>query len=121
MKANELMIGDWVRSKLHNVNSKVTDIEWQGDFGSVWLEEKKCWERHFDNEIKPISLTTKMMEVNFPTPDDGVTWWPNNKPFFHVECCPLNGTRVCMPYTQYVHELQHILRLCGIDKEIVIK
>lgn len=144
MKANELMIGDWVRSKLHNVNSKVTDIEWQGDFGSVWLEEKKCWQRHFEDEIEPIPLTEKILMASGFVPqtvgpytknymlitndyEDGFILTVNGimkKPdSFRMLYIPTDN-QIYLDMilgSCYVHELQHILRLCGIEKEIVLK
>lgn len=118
MKANELMIGDWVRSKLHNVNSKVTDIEWQGDFGSVWLEEKKCWQRHFEDEIEPILLTEEILKKNGIGYQYGTLWYQNG---FGRKCFEVHFSTHCRMDLRYVHELQHVLRLLRFDKEIVIK
>ena len=95
MDIKDLMIGDWVYSRLHNVYTRVIDIEGRG---SVWLESSDCWERHFMNEIEPIPLDAAILEANgFST---------------------YLLTHKTMIQLQYIHQLQHFIRLLGFDKEI---
>lgn len=108
MGLKDVMIGDWVWDKEN-------DCPWQINIKDF---------RNGGNNIlffEPIPLTTEILERNLHEPDEGVVWWKNDEPFYHVECLPLNGMRLIMPYTQYVHELQHLLRLAGIDKEIKLE
>lgn len=113
MKKEELMIGDWVYNTHNRQNEQVAEI----GSGLVMLDYNDLYEY---DEIEPIPLTTEILERNFHEPNEGVVWWKNDEPFYHVECLPLNGMRLIMPYTQYVHELQHALRLAQIDKEVKI-
>ena len=117
MKANELMIGDWVMPDQCQVPTAYTSVA-MITMDGVYMDEAV---RLFTfEELHPIPLTEEILGRNFPTADEGLTWWPNDRPYYHIECSPLNGTRIIMPYTQYVHELQHALRLCGIEKEIIL-
>ena len=114
MKANELMLGDWVLC-----DGKPYQIAEIG--GMVCINyEKELFAALED--IKPIPLTPEILEKNFPT-YEGLAWKPSDmtgtipafttiridEDFAHIEIDLL-----------YVHELQHALRLCGIDLDIVI-
>ena len=148
MKANELMIGDWVHSKMHDVDTTITDTEGPcrggDDYRAYWLAHQSCFERHFEDEIEPIPLTEKILkdsgfvpqtvgpytknymlitndyEDGFILTVNGVMEKPDSFRMLYIPTC--NQTYLDLILGScYVHELQHILRLCGIDKEIVIK
>lgn len=111
MKANELMIGDWVYA-FGCKNVQVKEILEDGihDFTTYSLSP-------FD-EIEPILLTPEILERNGWRYDElngefygAVTILGNKAPFL-----VLNGS----VQVNYVHELQHALRICGIEKEIVL-
>ena len=130
MKANELMIGDWV----YYGNKPVQVIQ---------LSEGKDYKT-----IRPIPLTPEILEKNgfvmderdgvavrysfaadlhkpkqtviqFVFYNDGVSadtlfkCWTSPK-----DCDGINDLHICD--LKFVHELQHALRLCGIEKEIVV-
>lgn len=124
MKANELMIGDWLwyRGQFNDFPFKVELItKRKVGYHSEPCENKMHYLRL--HECQPIPLTTDILEENFPDDNDGVVWrkwWKNDKPFYHVECMPLNGTRIIIPFAQYVHQLQHAMNLSGIEKEITL-
>lgn len=77
-------------------------------------------------DLQPIPLTPEILEKN------GWTHYEDDKDSFHgKDCVFLNqkegGYGVCIDNVRtisgtihYVHELQHALRLCGIEKEIVL-
>lgn len=67
--------------------------------------------------FEPIPLTPEILERNFPEPTDGLTWYPEEGGFnchTYVPKCEINAFGLF----KYVHQLQHALRLCGIDLEI---
>jgi hypothetical protein len=80
------------------------------------------------DKIKPIHLTPEILEKN------GFTYNPFGTGFY--ECKTEDGNITCTKildcwlfyindnmipnHFHYLHELQHALRLCGIDKEIVL-
>ena len=126
MKAKELMIGDWVLS-LFNKPIKIDPYKWVLD------EQKKENEviGFRFNDLSPIPLTEEILKANgfeeengFQSPnytlvvDDKCIWWsrtigmsitkhPNEKNLY--------SPYVCIPKCTYVHELQHALRLCGLN------
>ena len=137
MKANELMIGDWIT--MNGIPIQVTRLSIHGEYQNV----------------EPIPVTSEIIEKNFPLEDN---FGP--KVNFHIgRTCELeNGSELWIgkwhngatldekektgvdpadgwweivyseqPYlyecgmkVRFVHELQHALRLCGIEKEIVL-
>ena len=132
MKANELMIGDWV------------------DFYHPYEPEKKIVTRHCVTEIfecglvgisnhqnpvhadhiEPINITTKILEKNGFKKDvklEEMYYWNwgigNNCVSYDRETGMVRifhvfGHLVFVLPLSYVHELQHAMRLCGIEKEI---
>lgn len=151
MKANELMIGDWVISndllnrpaRYAGIFTEHTPLKgqpyrrlrcmWPGDIEGADVPEER---------VLPIHLTTGILEKNgwkkvgedertgVPVMqfvyDGNAFWWtPTNgecgcedvenedgeEKFVKVFSC----LQIC-----YVHQLQHALRLCGIDKEITL-
>ncbi len=146
MKAEDLMIGDWV-----NLNFDVDYKTGNSIYGHVQVAsinkdgtiDVDCT---FDNSksmqdgwhlklIEPIPLTPEILEKN------GILY---RKPSFYyiinddkdLECTHYiyqtiqedwvigvdTGAYECSVFAriQYVHELQHALKLCRIDKEIVV-
>ena len=124
MKAKELMIGDWVYNTHSRQNEQVAEI----GSGLVMLEYNDLYEY---DEIEPIPLTPEILEkilekngwvknlysaesydneelecLSLWVDEDGKNkWW------WHF-CVELVTT------INYVHELQHALRLCEIEKEV---
>lgn len=133
MKANELMIGDFVfHEKYGNAIIETIDNDF-GDNPSVKLISENI--KHKDgykygycwcdlNEIFSIPLTPEILEKN------GFVHYEEDEDSFHNEDCVfikqnLGGYGACLDKIRtvsgifhYVHELQHALKLCGIDKTI---
>ena len=132
MKANELMIGDWVW-----YNNQPHQIRQLGIFGenrdgddypAVCVGKPNgvglILER---NEIEPIPLTPEILEKNGWGKD---TYFNESYDNEDIECLSLwvgedgknewwwhAGCELVTPIN-YVHQLQNALRLCGIEKEI---
>ena len=115
MEAKDLMIGDWVQ--VAPTGRRKMRITWlQEDFGEM-------------EDIQPIPLTDEILKQN------GFKYFHKNyaslgykHPFqLKMNKWPdengLGGLwTICdMIEIRYVHELQHALRLCGIEKEIVVR
>ena len=137
MKANELMIGDWL--KHYNGTpmqvTKITTIH----FACAKNGGANCWE--YNNKFEPIPLTSEILKKNgfenidnlypFPTfrSDDKENYicitigFPEgNKtkriyPFIEIDSKDIYVEHIII---NFVHELQHALKLCGVDKEIVV-
>lgn len=148
MKANELMHGDYVRRKKNKEIVRVFEIDGERDVINNEADGYDS-ERHIRiDEIEPIPLTPEILGKNGFKIDEKETscrqyiyacdlqeipqtvlrmsfygegvsaktlfkCWTKSK-----SCYGENSLHICN--LQYFHELQHALRLCGIDKELTI-
>ena len=162
MKANELMVGDWVYMKAHrgfdaqyikveSIPDSSSDTHY-GHIGAYPISEDMDFRDIEDSHLKPIPLTPEILEKNGFVMDKeekthGITYhiliptgYEANSYTIQITLYkePICGVSVLLkiwgwipPYdggindihlcgAKYVHELQHALRLCGIDKEIVL-
>ena len=145
MKATDLMIGDWVYAKVQvddtgtepvfeRTPKMVTDLT--NSINGIYVEGTS---QFAGAEIEPVPLTPEILEKNGFKKNEygdfyldivagyvGITVEEiplSNKLFFEIEYACLGETY--HPHTinvqlNYVHELQHALLLCGIDKEIIL-
>ena len=143
MKANELMIGDWVMCENKYYQYYAPELNIHNDISDdLWMKKDSMGYYTGFNDIEPIPLTPKILEKN------GWKKEFDKKPymtFYHLEdekywlmwCISehtldiqrqnktlLDQYNLCAERVviacNYIHELQHALRLCGIDKEIVL-
>lgn len=140
MKANELMIGDWVLTLDPTHKKQVYAQIWAIEEGQTSILVKKDITDWFvDIEwLEPIPLTSEILEKNgiklegvgdngISTPPkwrnrfekwvlrtqwrDTFIWYDRTAKYWHLH--DMGAAKLL-----YVHELQHALRLCGIEKEI---
>lgn len=129
MKATELMIGDWAefhQSDGQGFYAQVEALNNDGTFSESGF--------YADNDVSPIPLTAEILEKN------GWIWdgmyacfdYNGNKEFMwykHEGICRdfyihKNGEKELIFLTRpgiiFVHQLQHALRMCRIEKEITL-
>lgn len=125
MKATDLMIGDWVCVNgltqqvfdlAYNQNEKELTIGVLDPQGDVY----QCF-YGFDN-VESIPLTAEILEGNG---FDVMVYDNGDKLFAYGSLCILEHKGLltfkisdCRKKISHVHELQHVLKLCGIEKEI---
>lgn len=106
LKASDLMLGDWVKwgyttafgVKVGGCKMQVAAI-YQDDLVDL-IDSDNLYERVPMDEVEAIPLTEGMLKKNA----DIIEAWQD--------------TDVSWVRRQYVHELQHALRLAGVGKEI---
>lgn len=146
MKANELIIGDWVIAQpdedicgegVGTIVDRVTEIYDVEGVLSVTLED-------FDYPIAvglldPFPLTAEILEKNgfkrhnryqYIHKDNYSKVCVSIPPRIEIDGMDMGEPPICVDIEgalfdinisiSAIHELQHALRLCGIDKEIVI-
>ena len=148
MKANDLMVGDWVyllknKSDIHGFEvvdacpRRVTGIHTDGD--EPYVQTDDCDVFYDMSAYQPIPLTKETLVANgFDIQEQGgnrydvwTGFGPDCEGDIEIEFqgstpihLKIDGAYKGEYYTssniRYVHELQHALRLCGIDKEIVL-
>ena len=142
MNATDLMLGDYVQIEDEEGNlitDYICDIGYVPQWNELGVKTCKCgneWIR--ESEIAPILLTKDLLDKYFTINDSyqedfgsinryfykvisehlGGTWnlvWVEggNKNYLSIEDDPLI-------HMKYVHELQHVLKLCGSNKEIIL-
>jgi len=121
MKINELMIGDWVYNKHHKKNIQIQPYDFfvhgHGNNGTFAVSSTIVSGR----DLVPIPLTEEILEKNGwrkePITIDGdYANWYGEIPISQAED-EFNYADIEL---RYAHQLQHLLRLCGIEKELVI-
>ena len=113
MKTTDFMVGDWLRTsrgiaKVIAVDKIGLTFKIDGGDFDIDRDDEEEW-------FNPIPLTEEFMQKNFPTPDE-IVWWPLKDGSFRVEM--QDDTHLIIGKYNYVHELQHALRLFGKDGEI---
>ena len=141
MKANELMIGDWARLRYkHWVTNeevvkdfKVSQVRkaWDGDELDAWCSESGNMGKV--SRLEPIPLTPEILEKNgfdvsdpevaqYHFKEDGQRMHFSLRRMYDSKTGEADGYSFfafnVLSLVVYVHDLQHALRLCGIEKEI---
>lgn len=128
MKAEELMIGDWVHvlgedCKIVSLSPIDVIVQKPSDDSNIINMASKVPEHY----VAPILLTLEILEKNgfakvflelaYNLPDyrSDIWFFPSTDYFYFG----FDGTAAQFN-CQYVHELQHALKLCGIEKEIIV-
>ena len=126
MKAKELMIGDWVRVYEENddpmecgyVTCRVENLNDFGDIGANCNDYK-------EEDVEPIPLTVDILSKNGFIEDGFGDFCEEDRDAL-LEITSRDGdirwTINCDEYDilefKFVHQLQHALKLCGIEKDI---
>lgn len=138
MEANELMIFDLVRRKEDKRTMIVVEVGYDENIGAITADDRFYgdFEDYHETQVEPIPITPEILEKNgFVEEEYPIIY--DRREFelrhgnYRIIVSPLNDgyTRIYkggyLPilnncYINFVHELQHALRLCGIEKEIVI-
>ena len=107
------MVGDWVRIKITQHNTTVTNI----DVNSVYIEA--AFPIRYD-EIESIPLTIEILKKNGFIEESRDCY---GEPLQYCELIDglwidISEENFFEGKLEYVHQLQHALRLCEIEKEI---
>ena len=146
MDANELMIGDWVECTYWTPSKqlKVAEIRRvMDDEIKIGVYDDDLVLIFRQSEVNPIPLTPEILEKNgwkhefdktdymvkYDLGNEGKNCWMMWAIKEHnldiqrqdekLDIYNLKVSRVDIP-CDYVHELQHAMRICGIDKQIIL-
>lgn len=127
IKASELMLGDWMRHAGTGELMQVTRIDAIMDgSGHFACGSPHCWD--YNNRFEPVLLTAEMLEKNgfeYHSGERGM-YGVTTASYYAMEGSPhifCDGDPFAVWFEdevpiRYVHELQLVLRLCGIEKDI---
>lgn len=129
MKIEELSIGDWVFHLAEMQAGRISHIHRIGGIYSIGLDCADCVVVCGINDIAPIPLTPEILEKNGETSKDHPAWLiagravvekePTGEYSVHIYDAAIDKILVTAR-AQHVHQLQHALRLAGIEKEIEV-
>lgn len=128
MNAKELMIGDWIYCTPTKKNIRVNQI-----FKTMITPEIEDDREHAcigDEYLAPIYLTKEIIEKNeWKCYNTYQMYSCSNVPFdlraqkdggFTVEVAADEYGSSTFMFIQYVHQFQHLLKLVGYEKEIIL-
>lgn len=124
LKIRDLSVGDWVKIDIYPTPYKIIDLSSRG---YVWLLGRNRVAPI--RVIEPIPITPEILKSNGWYEDDYDTCTDYitdntiimyNKERKDWKACVMNGSPVVRVkvFFSYVHELQHALRLAGLDEDI---
>ena len=127
MNTEELMIGDWVYNAHHNKNIRITPYDFfmhgHDAYGKQYLREGALPQRGSD--LIHIPLTEEILRKNGLSKEehyfkedehcDVELYLDEGRVMWTINCCEYDIKQL-----KYVHELQHVLKMFGINKEITI-
>ncbi len=131
MKAEELMIGDWVMPLRECIGKPCQVVSIDGETNTCWIDSDEYSGLLSCSDVERIPLTPEILEKNgfkkegswFVIEDDyyDVSIREITDSIWRVKYCNTEFSVFdCVLHIAFIHELQHALRLCGIEKEIVI-
>lgn len=120
MKAEDLMIGDWAYIKDYPIIARAMQVK----------------KEHFVRslvEFEPIPLTTEILDKNsflkvefleYPSHHIGISFLYRDTPdglrIFVQNACVSEPTCTMIKTCKYVHEVQHMIKMCDIEKTFVL-
>ncbi len=136
MKAEDLMVGDWVLlfdDKIAKVDcigntevylSDETGLDWQVTYEHIrpiFLTPEILELNGFENVSVITVGTAKMRWVSEDTRTEITIWMDDTLPMEIVKNVYYEDeVSYTLPFPGTVHLLQHVIRLCGVNKEIVL-
>ena len=135
MNITDLMLGDYVQienEKGNLITDYICDIGYVPQWNELGVKTCKCgneWLR--ESEIMPIPLTPEILEKNgFILKEKETSMYGVNiAPYYTRDDVPFEVFCDGKPFAiwfkdpvniRYAYELQHALKLCGINKEIIL-
>ena len=120
MKCKEIQIFDWVQDKngfpmqITNVGEDYAYATWEGNEGDPWEFDDK------DDQPQPIPLTPEILEKNGWKETEYWHEYEDGNTIIQYSLSNIwgiiNGIEIEHFKCEYVHQLQHLLRLCGLDE-----
>ena len=125
MKANELMVGDWVKLKTDDGTFIKVHIS-ALSFEYIWgiIDDDEANDAIGYDYLEPIPLTAEILEKNLSTTSQIQYCWDDflsnsfGEDFYEIRYH--GDVTELIISIRYVHELQHVLKLCKIEKEIIL-
>ena len=122
MRIEELSVGDWVRHTFYEENVRIARI--YGDSERVLAERGKLSISCHLNHFEPIPISPEILKMNGWRNDKADrNFWATDEVYIYNHdgiwrLRPKSPELLIVVDVKYIHELQHALRLLGVEKEI---
>ena len=119
MKCKEFQIGDWIQDEN---GSPMRIIKVGRDYVCAIFGDNECPWAFEDGDVQPegIPITPEILEKNGWK--ETQYWYEYQDGKNTIQCClpdmrgRINGIEIEHFKCEYVHQYQHLLRLCGLDE-----
>ena len=123
----DLQLGDWVRiydieqqelkatGQIWEIRQEDVTVDTDGTDDGIWYSTDHC--------LQPIIITTAILEKNGWFTKDGAVWFkkgPVRMGWYKKNCEFIAGYHTMPIVVEFVHTLQHIIRLLGLEEDIVL-
>ena len=130
MKATDLMIGDWVKYTLTGIPARVTGIIKTPKECNIYAYVGTCSRLQGINErdFEPIPITEEFLKKNGFCSKHNDLYYLDSGWYLDIEGSATGefndayeSPNFIKKFTvKYVHELQHLLRMMGEEKEVIL-
>ena len=120
IKCRDLMVGDWITNR-NGFPMQITNVG--EDYAYATFEGNEADPLEFDDkddQPQPIPLTYEILRKNGWK--DTEFWCEYQDSKNTIQCCLpdmrgiINGIEIEHFKCEYIHQYQHLLRLCGLDE-----
>lgn len=123
----DIMIGDWVRiydieqqalkatGQIWEIRQEDVTVDTDGTDDHMWYCTDQC--------LQPIAITPAILEKNGWFTTDGAIWFkkgPVRMGWYKKNCEFIAGYHTMPFIVEFVHQLQHVIKLLGLEEDIVL-
>ena len=118
IRCKDLMVGDWVANR-NGSPMQIVAVDEDNAYACEGNEERP-WIFGYDEDYEPIPLTPEILEKNGWK--EAEYWHEYQDGENIIQCClpdmrgRINGIEIENFKCEYVHQYQHLLRLCGLNE-----
>ncbi len=127
IKCTELQIGDWVRiydieqqalkatGRIWEIQQEDVTVDTDGTDAGMWYSTEQC--------LQPVCITPELLKKNGWFTKDGAIWYkkgPVRLGWYEKKKELIIGYHTMPIIVEFVHTLQHIIRLLGLEQEDIV-
>lgn len=127
IKCTDLQLGDWVRiydieqqelratGQIWEIRQEDVTVDTDGTDAGMWYCTDHC--------LQPIIITPAILEKNGWFTKDGEIWFkkgPVRMGWYKKNCEFIAGYHTMPFIVEFVHQLQHVIKMLGMEDDITI-
>lgn len=127
MKAENLMTGDWVQNQDGLIKGRIVNIDaYQNrvEFGAHTIDADFVYPIPLTSEILEKNSFLEVESIEYPSHSVGISFLYRNTSeglrIFVQNACAGGPTCTMIKTCKYVHEVQHMIKMCDIERTFVL-